>query len=66
MKKSIKLEHCPFCGEKDLLSIRVGKYYQPVVRRSVICWSCYASSGWFKTGEEAAEAWNRREDNGTA
>lgn len=53
-----ELKKCPFCGGEA--KIRGEKYWQPNVRRNVICTNCFANSGWFKTDEEAIEAWNRR------
>lgn len=56
--KVIQLKPCPFCGGKA--HIRTERYYQPNMRRNVICEKCYSNSGWYKTEEEAAKAWNRR------
>lgn len=60
-----KLKPCPFCEESEPVQMmtRIGKngwrnrYY-------VLCeydsGGCGASSGWYHSEEEAAEAWNRR------
>lgn len=55
------IKPCPFCGG----SAKVGheKYYQPRVSRRIICTVCFSSSGWYRTEEEAIEAWNRRSNN---
>lgn len=60
----IKLKPCPFCGSKNI------KLYHTECEVNGECQNCGASSGyrifWGKkpTKEEAAEAWNRRADNG--
>lgn len=55
----IKLLPCPFCG--GTAKVRGEKFYQPNVRRNVICTKCFSSGGWYKTEEEAIEKWNTRE-----
>lgn len=54
----IKLLPCPFCGGEARL--RGERYFQPNVRRNVICKECFSNSGWYKTDEEAIKAWNTR------
>lgn len=54
----VKLEQCPFCNGKAKVGYE--KYWQPRVSRRIICTKCYASSGWYDTEEQAAEAWNKR------
>lgn len=56
-----ELKPCPFCGGKA--KIRSEKYWQPNVRRNVICTNCFANTGWYKTEDEAIEAWNRRAEH---
>ncbi len=58
MKNKIELKPCPFCG--GMASIRAERYWQPAMRKNVICTKCYANSGWFKTENAAVEMWNRR------
>jgi Lar family restriction alleviation protein len=61
MKGLNMIKPCPFCDG----SAKVGheKYYQPRVSRRIICTVCFSSSGWYRTEEEAIEAWNRRSNN---
>ena len=49
---------CPMCRGKA--RVRSERYYQPNVRRNVICTKCFTNSGWFKTEREARLAWNTR------
>ena len=49
---------CPMCRGKA--RVRSERYYQPNVRRNVICMKCFTSSGWYKTEHEARLAWNTR------
>lgn len=53
MNNDIKLKPCPFCGGTELYYFR-GKFY------ALECAHCGARLGAYKTGEEAAEAWNTR------
>lgn len=55
----IKLKKCPFCGGKAILGTMP---YNGWFR--VMCAGCCASSAKYSTEERAAEAWNRREENG--
>ena len=57
----LKLRNCPFCG-KDR-----AKIYYPYYSTEycvVQCYECYCTTALYRTPEQAAEAWNRREDNG--
>lgn len=49
---------CPMCGGQA--RVRNERYYQPNVRRNVICMKCFTNSGWYKTEHEARLAWNTR------
>ena len=49
---------CPMCRGKA--RVRSERYYQPNVRRNVICTKCFTNSGWYKTEHEARLAWNTR------
>lgn len=49
---------CPGCRGKA--RVRSERYYQPNVRRNVICTKCFTNSGWYKTEYEARLAWNTR------
>lgn len=49
---------CPMCRGKA--RVRSERYYQPNVRRNVICMKCFTNSGWYKTEHEARLAWNTR------
>lgn len=49
---------CPMCGGQA--RVRKERYYQPNVRRNVICMKCFTNSGWYKTEHEARLAWNTR------
>ena len=49
---------CPMCRGKA--RVRSDRYYQPNVRRNVICTKCFTNSGWSKTEYEAILAWNTR------
>ena len=59
---SIELLSCPFCGSE-------GKSFVDVVSinnsfHAIRCFECGSQSGIAGTVEEAATAWNRREDPG--
>lgn len=58
----IELKPCSFCGSN---ANEIKEYW---VRRNiwyyVQCCGCGYDSECFRTKEEAAEAWNRRADNG--
>lgn len=58
----IKLKSCPFCGGEAEIQYGACDYnvYQAVCKEQ----NCHAMSGWSDTPEEAADAWNRRADNG--
>ena len=47
-----ELKKCPFCGGEAILE---GTYMF-----DVICTKCGVRTSWYKTKEEAIEAWNRR------
>lgn len=49
---------CPMCRGKA--RVRSERYYQPNVRRNVICTKCFTNSGWYRTEDEARLAWNTR------
>ncbi len=49
---------CPMCHGKA--RIRNERYYQPNIRRNVICTRCFTNSGWYKTEYEAILSWNTR------
>ena len=63
-----ELKPCPFCGGTAGFSqLKQGKFNQ----FSVVCFNarCFASTKscfgrYYRTKDEAAEAWNRRADNG--
>ncbi len=52
MREGKKLKKCPFCGGEAHV---VG-----ILTRWVVCDECGAELKFFKTEEEAIEAWNRR------
>ena len=57
----IRLAPCPFCGEnvvgmQNAWASRVNFYVQ--------CYTCGCSTALFNTAEKAAEAWNRRAQEG--
>lgn len=52
----MELKKCPFCGEK---AIAVEIFRNICV---VGCERCKAITDYFRTKEQAAEAWNRRAD----
>lgn len=71
----IELKPCPFCGnraeiQEDHRWPRAGKFAGKRVKAfEVICpnWDCpiyHADNTYFLSEKEAAEAWNRRADNG--
>lgn len=49
---------CPMCGGKA--KVRGERYFQPNVRRNVICTKCYTNTGWYRTEADASLAWNTR------
>lgn len=54
--KVVDLKRCPFCGA-----------YAEIIQNTyfhVECQGCYASTDGYKTEQMAADAWNRRADNG--
>lgn len=60
VKEKKKLKSCPFCGENNTMrytgrNILTGKFGS-----NVYCKSCWASSGWRDTKEEAVQAWEER------
>lgn len=60
---------CPFCGKTDVAMEWVppeGEDVPEDERRdyalfAVTCWECNAQTGYFRTDEQAIEAWNRRD-----
>lgn len=57
----IELKPCPFCGKSK------AKIHYPYFTDTyccIQCYECYCTTALFKTPDEAAEAWNRRADNG--
>jgi Lar family restriction alleviation protein len=62
-----ELKPCPFCGATDNKKLRPTSGVELSREEGifqVFCWECGASSGYFRTEQEAIEAWNRRVDNG--
>lgn len=66
----IKLKPCPFCGSNVLIENFEPRLYRPS-RNHLYCGNCDLLFGYnedyggkFDTKEEAANAWNRRTDNG--
>lgn len=59
--KGVKVKNCPFCGNDAELKVRtIGlyRYCCPDYR------CCARGFGlWFKSEDEALEAWNKRADN---
>lgn len=57
-----ELKPCPFCGGKaeiyDGITFGFQRQYEPR------CVKCECAIGLYDTEEQAAEAWNRRVDNG--
>ena len=53
-----KLKPCPFCKEKENLS--VNKDNSLVKNKFVQCFECYATGPRAKTDEEAIYLWNKR------
>lgn len=69
-----ELKPCPFCGGEATLEKLEPRLYRPLCNGvySIACYSCDLNFGYdldyggtFETEEEAAEAWNRRAENGT-
>lgn len=53
-----EIKKCPFCGNKNTLIVNsdYGQYHAVCSARDG---GCGASSGYFESKEEAAEAWNK-------
>lgn len=59
----MELKPCPFCGGEACMQEHVFHGYTSTY--GVVCLDCCAETRQFyDTKEEAAEAWNRRADNG--
>lgn len=54
-----ELEPCPFCGEEAKVA-EEGSWTDQSIFYSVFCIRCRSQIYWFKTTEEAIEAWNTR------
>ena len=54
-EEKIKLEPCPFCGEKARIC---GSDEIELV--FIECTKCYSQTNTYKTDKEAIKAWNRR------
>lgn len=58
-----KLKPCPFCGEKDRISVAAYRcdsgFWQ-----YVFCDECLAEDPVGKTEQDAVDAWNRRDNHG--
>ena len=56
----LKLKSCPFCGaDESFLTIMIADVDVCFIK----CCVCGGSSGICSTSEEAADAWNKREEN---
>jgi Lar family restriction alleviation protein len=57
-----ELKRCPFCGASAEIII-VPSYYHPLSGYVVKCSKGCCNQMPFRTEHDAAEAWNRREDD---
>lgn len=55
-----ELKKCPFCGGEAKVEYFKSINNVEIVAAEVMCTKCRASSGTYRTKEEAIEAWNRR------
>ena len=74
MPKRKLLKSCPFCGGAPEI-IRANRYpkWEVPIMKAVPCWMVYcvnpdciiykARDAYYKTEEDAIEAWNRRAEN---
>ena len=63
-KNMINLKPCPFCGGKAVMISEPYTHDRFLVackNRGEVC-KCEPCTNWFDTPEEAAEVWNRREN----
>ena len=51
-----KLKPCPFCGGEAMIISEINYHH-------VRCVKCFTITDWYKTKEEAIEAWNTRADS---
>lgn len=58
----VKLKPCPFCGSKQIGVMVHDEFYPNLpLMYGVTCYDCQAGScQFFRTTEEAIEAWNKR------
>ncbi len=63
-KQSSELKLCPFCASADvqIYSIDGGDYAPEVYE--VACDTCWGTSGYGSTEEQAADLWNNRSTEG--
>ena len=60
----LKLKPCPFCGGKAIMET-FATAREREARFRVKCSVCWCETNWDNfSQDEAAEAWNRRADNG--
>lgn len=59
---SSEIKPCPFCGGEAAVECSGGAF--AIVCRSCGCRTATRTKGWKPSYEEAAEAWNRRSNDG--
>lgn len=60
--KGVKVKKCPFCGNDAELKVRMPSMLYRYCCMDYRC--CARGFGlWFKSEDEALEAWNKRADN---
>ena len=60
-----ELKSCPFCGESAFTAEYIYHLDQGYVTMHFVeCNGCHATTFEYDTEEEAANAWNRRAENG--
>lgn len=60
--KGVKVKNCPFCGNGAELKVRMPSKLYRYCCPDYRC--CARGFGlWFKSEDEALEAWNKRADN---
>ena len=60
-----ELKPCPFCGGKNNVIMVKMPLYDEFSEFYVLCFVCGARTGLQISKQEAIEAWNRREEDGT-